>query len=57
VFTLNLAVHSYLVLTFTKDEKVSLSVGFYYIKNSGRRLARMASFALIYQWLGLIGYL
>ncbi len=38
VFAFNSAVHSYLVLAFTDDDKVALNVGFYYMANSGGRL-------------------
>ncbi|MEO0888185.1 MAG: organoarsenical effux MFS transporter ArsJ, partial [Cyanobacteria bacterium J06648_10] len=35
VFAFNSAVHSYLVLAYTDDDKVALNVGFYYMANSG----------------------
>ena len=38
VFAFNSAVHSYLVLAYTDDDKVALNVGFYYMANSGGRL-------------------
>ena len=37
VFAFNSAVHSYLVLAYTEDEKVSLNVGFYYMARSEER--------------------
>lgn len=38
VFALNSAVHSYLILAFTKAERVSMDVGFYYMSNAAGRL-------------------
>ncbi|BAZ39727.1 multidrug-efflux transporter [Calothrix sp. NIES-4101] len=57
VFAFNSAVHSYLVLAFTDDDKVALNVGFYYMANSGGRLAGTVLSGLIYQFYGLIGCL
>ncbi|MEA5571461.1 organoarsenical effux MFS transporter ArsJ [Calothrix sp. UHCC 0171] len=57
VFAFNSAVHSYLVLAFTDDDKVALNVGFYYMANSGGRLAGTVLSGLIYQFCGLIGCL
>ncbi|MBD2102134.1 organoarsenical effux MFS transporter ArsJ [Leptolyngbya sp. FACHB-261] len=57
VFAFNSAVHSYLVLAFTEDDKVALNVGFYYMANSGGRLAGTVLSGLIYQLFGLVGCL
>lgn len=57
VFAFNSAVHSYLVLAFTDDDKVALNVGFYYMANSGGRLIGTVLSGLIYQWFGLVGCL
>jgi hypothetical protein len=57
VFAFNSAVHSYLVLAFTDDDKVALNVGFYYMANSGGRLAGTVLSGLVYQWFGLVGCL
>ncbi|QFS48468.1 organoarsenical effux MFS transporter ArsJ [Nostoc sphaeroides] len=57
VFAFNSAVHSYLVLAFTDDDKVALNVGFYYMANSGGRLAGTVLSGLIYQFFGLVGCL
>ena len=57
VFAFNSAVHSYLVLAFTDDEKVALNVGFYYMANSGGRLAGTVLSGLVYQFYGLVGCL
>ncbi|MDM9385540.1 organoarsenical effux MFS transporter ArsJ [Chlorogloeopsis sp. ULAP01] len=57
VFAFNSAVHSYLVLAFTDDDKVALNVGFYYMANSGGRLIGTVLSGLIYQLFGLVGCL
>jgi MFS family permease len=57
VFAFNSAVHSYLVLAFTDDDKVALNVGFYYMANSGGRLAGTVLSGFIYQFYGLVGCL
>lgn len=38
VFAINSALHSYLILAFTKAERVSMDVGFYYMSNAAGRL-------------------
>lgn len=57
VFAFNSAVHSYLVLAYTEDDKVALNVGFYYMANSGGRLAGTVLSGLIFQFYGLVGCL
>ncbi len=57
VFAFNSAVHSYLVLAFTEDDKVALNVGFYYMANSGGRLIGTVLSGLVYQLAGLGGCL
>lgn len=57
VFAFNSAVHSYLVLAYTDDDKVALNVGFYYMANSGGRLVGTVLSGLIYQGFGLVGCL
>jgi len=57
VFAFNSAVHSYLVLAFTDDNKVALNVGFYYMANSGGRLAGTVLSGLVYEFYGLVGCL
>lgn len=57
VFAFNSAVHSYLVLAFTDDDKVALNVGFYYMANSAGRLAGTVLSGLVYQWFGMVGCL
>ncbi|MEO1401474.1 MAG: MFS transporter, partial [Cyanobacteria bacterium J06635_1] len=57
VFAFNSAVHSYLVLAYTDDDKVALNVGFYYMANAGGRLAGTVLSGLIFQLFGLVGCL
>lgn len=57
IFAMNSAVHSYLVLAYTDDEKVALNVGFYYMANSSGRLAGTVLSGLIYQIWGIVGCL
>lgn len=57
VFAFNSAVHSYLVLAYTEDDQVALNVGFYYMANSGGRLAGTVLSGLIFQLYGLVGCL
>jgi predicted MFS family arabinose efflux permease len=57
VFAFNSAVHSYLVLAYTEDDKVALNVGFYYMANAGGRLLGTVLSGLIFQLFGLVGCL
>jgi len=54
VFAVNSAVHSYLVLAYTKAEHVALNVGFYYMANAVGRLFGTLLSGLAYQWGGLV---
>ena len=57
VFALNSAVHSYLVLAYAESERVSVTVGFYYMANAiGRLLGTLLS-GLLYQQAGVVGSL
>mgnify|MGYP005839833321 FL=1 len=38
VFAVNSSLHSCLILAFTRDERVTMDVGFYYMANAGGRL-------------------
>ena len=53
VFAVNSSLHSYLILTFTKAERVTMDVGFYYMANAGGRLAGTLLSGLTYQAGGL----
>ncbi|MBI4781923.1 MAG: organoarsenical effux MFS transporter ArsJ [Oscillatoriophycideae cyanobacterium NC_groundwater_1537_Pr4_S-0.65um_50_18] len=57
VFAFNSAVHSYLVLAYTDDDKVALNVGFYYMANSGGRLIGTVLSGLVFQLFNLVGCL
>ena len=53
VFAMNSAVHSYLILAFSDNDKATMNVGFYYMANAGGRLAGTILSGLLYQWSGL----
>ncbi len=53
VFAVNSALHSYLILSFTKAERVTMDVGFYYMANAAGRLAGTLLSGLTYQLGGL----
>ncbi len=57
LFAMNSAVHSYLILAYSEDDKVALDVGFYYMANAGGRLAGTVISGWSYQSLGLEGCL
>jgi len=49
IFAINSALHSYLILAFTKAERVTMDVGFYYMANAGGRLLGTVLSGLTYQ--------
>ncbi|MBY8977134.1 organoarsenical effux MFS transporter ArsJ [Rhodobacteraceae bacterium NNCM2] len=53
IFAVNSSLHSYLILAFTKAERVTMDVGFYYMANAGGRLAGTVLSGLTYQLGGL----
>jgi predicted MFS family arabinose efflux permease len=53
VFALNSAVHSYLVLAYSEADRVSLSVGFYYMANAAGRLIGTLLSGILYQFGGI----
>ncbi|WP_339109176.1 organoarsenical effux MFS transporter ArsJ [Thioclava sp. GXIMD4216] len=53
VFAVNSSLHSYLILAFTKSERVTMDVGFYYMANAGGRLLGTLASGLSYQLGGL----
>lgn len=57
VFAINSAAHSYLIVSWSDHEKVSMNVGFYYMANAGGRLTGTVLSGLVYQGLGLSGCL
>ncbi|WP_170785353.1 organoarsenical effux MFS transporter ArsJ [Ruegeria lacuscaerulensis] len=53
LFAVNSALHSYLILAFTKSERVTMDVGFYYMANATGRLLGTVLSGLTYQIGGL----
>jgi hypothetical protein len=53
VFAINSSVHSYLILAFSKDDRVSQDVGFYYMANAAGRLLGTLLSGVSYQVGGL----
>jgi hypothetical protein len=54
VFAINSSLHSYLILAFTKSERVTMDVGFYYMANAGGRLIGTVLSGAAYQVGGLV---
>lgn len=57
VFAMNSAVHSYLILSYSEADRVSMNVGFYYMANAGGRLVGTILSGLLYQLYGIEGCL
>ncbi len=57
VFAINSSVHSYLILDYSKGDKVAADVGFYYMANAGGRLIGTLLSGLSYQSYGISGCL
>jgi hypothetical protein len=53
IFAVNSALHSYLILSFTDDKRVTMDVGFYYMSNAAGRLLGTVLSGLTYQMGGL----
>lgn len=53
IFAVNSSLHSYLILAFTRSERVTMDVGFYYMANAGGRLLGTLLSGLAYQTGGL----
>jgi hypothetical protein len=53
IFALNSSVHSYLVLAYSDADRVSLSVGFYYMANACGRLLGTLLSGVLYQRAGV----
>jgi hypothetical protein len=53
IFAVNSALHSYLILAFTRSDRVTMDVGFYYMANAGGRLLGTVLSGLTYQIGGL----
>lgn len=57
VFAINSALHSYLILSYSDHEKVSMNVGFYYMANAAGRLVGTVLSGAAFQVWGLQGCL
>jgi predicted MFS family arabinose efflux permease len=57
VFALNSSVHSYLVLAYSDTDRVSQSVGFYYMANACGRLLGTLLSGVLYQRAGVVASL
>jgi len=57
VFAINSAVHSYLILAYSREDQVALDVGFYYMANATGRLVGTILSGWVYQNWGLEGCL
>ncbi len=53
LFALNSALHSYLIISYAREDGVSLDVGFYYMANAGGRLLGTVLSGAVYQAWGL----
>ena len=53
LFAVNSSLHSYLILAFTRAERVTMDVGFYYMANAAGRLAGTLLSGFSYQMGGL----
>jgi predicted MFS family arabinose efflux permease len=53
VFAVNSSLHSYLILAYSRDDDVSLDVGFYYSANACGRLVGTLLSGALYLWGGL----
>ncbi len=57
LFAINSSLHSYLIVSYAKDDGVSLDVGFYYMANAMGRLIGTILSGWIYQSAGLVACL
>ena len=53
IFAINSSLHSYLILAFTKSERVTMDIGFYYMANAAGRLIGTVLSGVTYQLGGL----
>ena len=53
LFALNSALHSYLIISYAREDGVSLDVGFYYMANAGGRLLGTVLSGRVFQQAGL----
>lgn len=53
LFAINSSVHSYLIVSYAREDGASVDVGFYYMANAAGRLVSTLLSGLIYQYSGL----
>lgn len=53
LFAINSSVHSYLIVSYAREDGASLDVGFYYMANAAGRLVSTILSGLVYQYFGL----
>jgi len=53
LFAINSSLHSYLIIAYAKEDRVSLDIGFYYMANAAGRLLGTVLSGWIYQLAGL----
>jgi len=53
IFAINSALHSYLVIAYAEEDKIALSVGFYYMSNAAGRLLGTLISGALFEWAGL----
>ncbi len=53
VFAANSAIHSFLVVHYAEEGRVSLAVGFYYMSNAAGRLVGTIISGALFQWAGM----
>ncbi|MFK5894957.1 MAG: organoarsenical effux MFS transporter ArsJ [Pseudomonadota bacterium] len=53
IFAINSSLHSFLILKYSRGDRVSLDVGFYYMANAMGRLLGTILSGLLFQWYGL----
>lgn len=52
VFAINSSLHSYLIISYAKEDGVSMDVGFYYMSNAMGRLLGTILSGFVFQWAG-----
>jgi len=52
IFAINSSIHSYLVVKYAKEDKVAVSVGFYYMSNAVGRLVGTLGSGVLYTFVG-----
>jgi predicted MFS family arabinose efflux permease len=57
VFAINSSLHSYLIVSYAKNDGVSLDVGFYYMANAMGRLIGTLLSGYVYQTGGMVACL